>query len=268
VISRIHQKLGTAGFIISIVALVAALGGTALAAKGALSAKQKKEVEKIAKKLDKPGAPGATGPAGPAGKDGAPGANGSNGQNGQNGESVTSTPVAGGACGVGGTGAKYTVGGSSTTVCNGKNGTTGFTETLPEGKTETGVWGSTGAVTTRSYNVSFPIPLATAPTAVVVQPGEMNTSAGANQGCPWDGESGTPTAEPGKFCIYVAIEPSNANFGAVFVTHPHWEEFLGEYVGEGVGGASEYGADLKVACQTGGSEAKCVGYGAWAVTAP
>ena len=31
-ISRIHQKLGTAGFIISIVALVAAFGGGAYAA--------------------------------------------------------------------------------------------------------------------------------------------------------------------------------------------------------------------------------------------
>ncbi|MBA3867401.1 MAG: hypothetical protein H0X42_13840 [Solirubrobacterales bacterium] len=49
-ISRIHQKLGTAGFIISIVALVAALGGGAYAASGGLSGKQKKEVEKIAKK--------------------------------------------------------------------------------------------------------------------------------------------------------------------------------------------------------------------------
>jgi hypothetical protein len=45
---RVHQKLGTAGFVISIVALVAALGGGAYAASGSLSGKQKQEVSKIA----------------------------------------------------------------------------------------------------------------------------------------------------------------------------------------------------------------------------
>ena len=48
-ISRIHSKLGTAGFIVAIVALVAALG-VALAASG-LNSKQKKEVKKIAKQF-------------------------------------------------------------------------------------------------------------------------------------------------------------------------------------------------------------------------
>ena len=58
-IERIHQKLGTAGFVIAIVALIAALGGTALAA-AKLNGTQKKEVEKIAKKYA--GKPGAAGP--------------------------------------------------------------------------------------------------------------------------------------------------------------------------------------------------------------
>ncbi|HVV72142.1 MAG TPA: hypothetical protein VHI52_11700 [Verrucomicrobiae bacterium] len=47
-IQRIHQKLGTAGLIVAIVALVAALAGGAYAAGGGLSGKQKKEVTKIA----------------------------------------------------------------------------------------------------------------------------------------------------------------------------------------------------------------------------
>jgi hypothetical protein len=86
-IRSIHEKLGTAGFIISIIALVAALGGSAFAAKGALTHKQKKEVRKIAKKeakreaqteakkyAGKPGPAGAKGDTGAKGDRGAKGA--------------------------------------------------------------------------------------------------------------------------------------------------------------------------------------------------
>jgi hypothetical protein len=78
-IRSIHQKLGTAGFVISIIALVAALGGSAFAAKGALTHKQKKEVKKIAqteakKFAGKPGPAGAKGDTGPKGDRGAKGA--------------------------------------------------------------------------------------------------------------------------------------------------------------------------------------------------
>jgi hypothetical protein len=67
-IRKVHEKLGTAGFIISIVALVAAMGGGAYAASGGLTKKESKEVEKIAKKYagkyaGKPGADGADGAA-------------------------------------------------------------------------------------------------------------------------------------------------------------------------------------------------------------
>ena len=48
--SRIHEQLGTAGFVISIVALVFAMAGGAIAANGGLNGKQKKEVKKFAKK--------------------------------------------------------------------------------------------------------------------------------------------------------------------------------------------------------------------------
>lgn len=85
-LSRIHDKLGTAGFVVAIVALVAALAGTAIAASG-LNAKQKKEVKKIAKKYaGKPGAPGATGPQGPKGDTGAQGPKGDQGIQGEQGE--------------------------------------------------------------------------------------------------------------------------------------------------------------------------------------
>ena len=70
--SRMHNKLGTAGLLVAIVALVFAMVGGAYAAKGALTGKQKKEVTKIAKKYA--GKPGAQGPQGPAGLVGPKGA--------------------------------------------------------------------------------------------------------------------------------------------------------------------------------------------------
>ena len=70
--SRMHNKLGTAGLLVAIVALVFAMVGGAYAAKGALTGKQKKEVEKIAKKYA--GKPGAQGPQGAAGLVGPKGA--------------------------------------------------------------------------------------------------------------------------------------------------------------------------------------------------
>ena len=141
-ISRIHSKLGTAGFVISILALVVALGGGAYAASGGLTGKQKKEVEKIAKKYaGKPGGPGAAGAGGPQGPAGTNGTNGKDGINGGKGEqgspgsagsagaagkSVTSSPVLPGdtACGGRG-GAVYeieNVAASETEICNGSVG--------------------------------------------------------------------------------------------------------------------------------------------------
>lgn len=276
-ISKLHERLGTAGFAVAVIALIAALAGTAFAAAG-LNGKQKKEVKKIAKQFaGKNGAPGATGPAGPkgdkgdAGASGTNGTNGTDGTNGTNGKNVTLTvePEGTGNCeGRGGT--KVEVEGDSASkkfVCNGKAGTTGFTTTLPEGKTETGVWGTASVAQRKTtYDVSFPIPLAEAPTSVVVTPGEMADGTGATNGCPWDG-TGTPTADAGTFCVYEAVEPSTSNLVAVQIAHPEYEEFLGEFIGFGAVGASEYGAALRTLC-SGGVEAECVGFGAWAVTAP
>jgi hypothetical protein len=138
-LQRIHGRLGTAGFVISIVALVAALGGGAYAASGGLTGKQKKEVEKIAKKYaGKPGTPGAAGGLGPAGAKGDAGAAG-----------------AAGAAGKEGSQGKQGL--------QGAPGQTGFTETLPAGKTETGTWSALIPATTSAREsdvaISFPIPL-------------------------------------------------------------------------------------------------------------
>lgn len=163
--SRIHNKLGTAGLVVAIVALVAALGGTAFAMTG-LNSKQKKEVTTIAKKFA--GKPGPAGPAGPQGPAGAPGANGAKGATGSQGiqgiQGIQGEPGPTGPTGPEGPlgpegpkgasivaeteakgtekceglgGSKFHAEGSVTNVfaCNGQ---TGFTEVLPKGKTETG----------------------------------------------------------------------------------------------------------------------------------
>jgi hypothetical protein len=91
-LSRMHQRLGTAGLVVAIVALVAALTGAAFAA-GGLTKQQEKQVKKIAKKYaGKPGPagpqgqPGSQGQAGAKGDKGDPGKDGTNGTNGTDGE--------------------------------------------------------------------------------------------------------------------------------------------------------------------------------------
>jgi len=84
-LSRVHNKLGTAGLIVAVVALIAALGGAAFAASGKLTSTEKKEVKKIAKKVAKPGPKGDTGAKGdqgPKGEKGDPGAKGEQGPKG------------------------------------------------------------------------------------------------------------------------------------------------------------------------------------------
>jgi hypothetical protein len=138
-LSRIHNKLGTAGLVIAVIALVAALAGTAIAAAG-LNSKQKKEVKKIAKQFaGKPGAPGATGPQGPAGPQGSKGDKGDQGEQGKQG-------------------------------IQGKSGTFS-TEPLPSGQTLTGVWGVAGGEEdTALAAISFPIKVTPAPHAIYPGP--------------------------------------------------------------------------------------------------
>jgi hypothetical protein len=265
--SRIHAKLGTAGFIISIVALVAALGGGAYAASGGLNGKQKKEVEKIAKKYagkpGKNGAPGATGAKGDAGAAGAkgdagaqgiPGGNGSDGGPGAAGKSVVVAPEGPGPeCGTGGISVEVEGTGSQEFVCNGEQGPPGNPWTaggkLPSGATETGTWSiSVAAEGSILQPLSFSLPLATSPEPILV---DGDTAPG----CPGV-ENGLPTAEAGKLCLYqnkltvTEFTPSSGFLKPFSPTAP---------------GAGPSGTILAFTC---GESGPCLRVGAWAVTAP
>ena len=264
-IRSIREPFGTAGLIVACVALVAALGGTALAA-AKLNGTQKKEVEKIAKKFaGAPGAAGSTGPAGPAGAKGDTGAAGTNGTNGTNGApgapgaSVTGTPIAsGGACGTE-TGVKYTLSATSTNICNGK---TGFTDTLPSGKTETGTWAL--SETSLGFNgafasISFPIPLAAAGpehSAEVFKQHETDEEEFTTN-CP--GTVGNPKAAKGFLCVYTLFEHLEHATNILEARSP-----TGTHLAYGPSGAI-----LSVAFMEGEPDlAVAEVYGSWAVTAP
>ena len=190
-LSRMHNKLGTAGLVVAIVALIAALTGAAYAA-GGLTKSQEKQVTKIAKKYaGKNGKDGATGPAG------AQGAKGDKGEKGDKGD--TGNP--------------------------GQNGTFS-TEPLPTGQTLTGVWSSKApAGSEGSVTISYPIQVEEpAPTAIVVidpngaegitwdpstgegtgfegSPTYLELEAEIEALCP--GAVSTPIAEPGTLCVYM-----------------------------------------------------------------
>jgi hypothetical protein len=275
--SKLHSSLGTAGLVIAVVAVVAALTGGAYAATGGLTAKQKKEVEKIANKVAKPGPAGpqglqgAKGDAGAAGAAGKDGANGTNGTNGSNGKSVVIGNSAPG-CGAAG-GKTIEVAGEPATKQNVCNGQTGFTETLPTGKTETGTWvvgpypkleSYPGKNTGVRISVSFSIPLASEPTPhlILANGKEFNGSFEEVTSTTCTGSVTAPTAEPGNFCLY-------AQTGSlVSVSNPTGTLFLNPSSGfvnpeTAAGGVSKAGVLLEVFTkETNGAEA----FGTWAVT--
>lgn len=222
-ISRIHSKLGTAGFIVAIVALVAALSGVAIAASG-LNGKQKKEVKKIAQTEAKKfsGVPGPPGPAGPAGPAGAAGPKGDKGDTGSQGSAgaagkgvVLTAEPKGANCKEGGT--KVEVEGNAASkkfVCN---GLTGFTDTLPSGKTETGAWALGQSSEASAVALSFNIPLAQAPEKIhyvkldekeYTRSGESFAVADPPVNCL--GEVADPEALPGHVCVYEGVNLGEA----------------------------------------------------------
>jgi hypothetical protein len=176
-VSRIHEKLGTAGFVIAILALVAALGGTAIAAAG-LNGKQKKEVTKIAKKYaGQDGAAGAIGPQGPPGAKGDTGAPGEPGKPGKDGED------------------------GEDGVCS-----EGIPEcVLPSGATLTGTWAANSSGTTASDVARFAISYALRipsfgdPNEKVIL---IKEEEPASTECP--GSLAAPEAAPGFLCLYAA----------------------------------------------------------------
>jgi hypothetical protein len=187
-LSRIHNRLGTAGFVVAIVALIAALGGTAFAAVDRLSSQEKKEVKKIAKSLVQPGPVGPQGPQGAQGAQGnpgtpgTPGAPGKDGEDGEDGED--------GACS------------ASAPQC-----------VLPDGATLKGVWGMSSIDVSRPFApISFPLALSTEPEGrIFMEPGATPTDE-----CPGTHED--PQAKAGYLCVYASfnfenLDPSSADFG-------------------------------------------------------
>jgi len=263
-VRAVREPFGTSGLIVACVALIAALAGGAYAASGGLTAKQKKEVKKIAKQFaGKPGATGATGPAGAtgakgdagaAGTAGANGTDGTNGTNGTNGVSPIGTAFSGEQNGCKEGGVKF-VGANVAVACNGAKGEpgeTGFTDTLPPGKTETGTWALGPLAETTVVPLSFPIPLAEAPESLhfVNLEGKEQTAEGETPGTPVNclGSAETPIAAPGHVCVY-----EGANFGEA-------EGFSANSVLTALttsGATFLYSIDVNQ-----------VAYGSWAVTAP
>jgi hypothetical protein len=211
---RMHLNPATA---IATLALVFAMTGGAYAASKYLITSTKQISPKVLKSLKgKAGAKGANGangangaggpqgpagPQGPGGPQGPAGGAGPAGGPGPAGESVTNKAVTPGAtCKEGG--AEFKVGsGTATKACN---GTTGFTETLPSGKTETGTWSTIYAAAAEgdlmSSSISFTIPLAEAP---------ENAQFIKATGTPLAGCSGTaakPEAAPGNLCVFASAE--------------------------------------------------------------
>jgi collagen triple helix repeat protein len=271
---RIHQKLGTAGFIISIVALVAALGGGAYAANGGSAAKATASAKA---KQGKQGKPGKTGPAGPAGAQGPAGPAGPKGDTGAAGAN-------------GSNGASGATGAKGATGATGATGQTGFTSTLPAGKTETGTFllESTGLsaqiATTISFAIPLPSSLGEAEVHLIAPDGKelvKKTTEPAEEvdptGCgtaiktPTGPEinAANPQAAPGNLCVYIGAAISEeiyATLGSQLIVDPVAECASLACFGKGEGGvgASTAGARLYTTSE---APQEAV-WGTWAVTAP
>jgi Collagen triple helix repeat (20 copies) len=249
---RKHLSPATA---LAFIALVFALTGGAFAATG--SSGQGSNLTASTAKAKPKAKPAPRGPAGPKGATGAPGAAGATGPAGAAGaKGETGAAGAPGAPGTPGEpgkpGVKGETGVKGEQGIQGEPGTTGYTETLPAGKTETGTFSAmnTGTEAATIFDaISFSIPLA-APldgTHVHLIPaGETG-----EEGCT-GGTSKAPLAEPGNLCVYATfISGEGSKFGVSL--NPE---------GPSVG-AGKTGAVVEVSL-----EAASFGYGVWAVTAP
>ena len=261
---RFRDQVGTAGFVISIVALIAAFGGGAYAASGGLTAKQKKEVKAIAKQFaGKPGTAGANGTNGPPGDKGAPGANGSNGSSGANGKSVETGAATVAECPEGG--ATVQVAGEAATkkkICNGEEGPQGpegspwaAGGTLPSGKKETGAW-AIGTEANENFalydSISFTLPLASSVKARFVNAaGEEVIESSGTPATVCLGSAANPTAPAGNLCIY-----EQAGVKTLFESAFNPEGGPANFAGKG-------GVNIVFYTEPGGTAR-----GDWAVTAP
>lgn len=255
-ISVIRKRVTYANVALTL-ALVFLMSGGALAAGHYLITSTKQINPKVLKALKgasgangrngDTGAQGPQGPQGAKGEAGAIGAPGGEGKAGSNGASVitTAVPVGSAKCEEKG-GAEFKVGaGTATFACNGE---TGFTEALPTGKTETGVWATTPSAEGFAWvSISFNIPLAVALNAEHVH---YVAASGNGSTCP--GTAVEPKAEPGNLCVYESDELN--------LTHePQNVIDLGARPG-----ASRVGA---VVVFEAGASGPRLGLGSWAVTA-
>jgi hypothetical protein len=200
--------------VIATVALLFAMTGGAYAAGHYLITSTKQIKPSVLKQLKgsngkagsagSAGTAGTAGPAGPQGPAGPGGPGGPPGANGTNGTSVTSKQLSTGeaACAHEG-GTEFTAAeGKKTTACNGK---TGFTSTLPSGKTETGVWAISEVAKKSLFGrVRAPISL-NIPLEAPLDESHVKIIEGvgaAGSGCD-GGSAEKPTAEPGFLCIYI-----------------------------------------------------------------
>ena len=148
-------------------------------------------------------------------------------------------------------------------VCNGAKGAdgeTGFTDTLPGGKTETGSWSSPSLSENPSevlMPISFAIPLAADIAGSNVH---FLPLGGSDANC--TGTAASPAAAPGHLCVYTAvaievIEAENKTINAVI------QKSGAPYSGGFASGASQTGAVLNM-----NVPAFTIANGTWAVTAP
>jgi len=224
-------------------ALVFAMTGGAYAAKHYLITNTKQISPKVLKQLKgkngkngvngAQGVAGAAGPQGPAGAAGAKGENGANGSNGSNGVSVTSAVASSTECKAGGV--KLTSASGTSAVCNGaqgKEGTFGG-QTLPTGKTLTGVFAAAGSSEAKvgepgwsrvSTGVSFQLPVPVLGggvlNAAVIHPGEAENEeeskwAEAIKEKHCKGTATNPGAAEGWLCVFVETQ-ENLSVLAVF----------------------------------------------------
>jgi hypothetical protein len=232
------------------------------------------------------GKTGATGPAGPAGATGSAGTNGTNGSPGSPGSpgtagaSVVSKKVAAGAHCTNG-GSEFTASGSETTyACNGTDGTTGFTETLPEGETEMGAWTAFFPASTETeetfVSISFPIPLkepvSDTPTDhtfyVTLEEQKGENGKIAPEQC--TGTAEAPTAASGDLCLY----EGSAHFPSTEPGEPSREPVVGSSIyragtkaGTAGTGIGTTGSIVFVRYPGGTEDESAFSYGSFAVTA-
>jgi hypothetical protein len=269
------RKRGTYANIAMTLALVFAMSGGAYAAGKYLITSTKQISPKVLKQLKgakgPAGTQGLAGPAGPQGPEGKAGANGKDGTNGTDGVSVTGAAAANTECPNGGE--KYTSASGSTAVCNGTNGQTGFTATLPKGQTEKGTWAAyfvTEGKVSELLPISFPIPLAAELEASQVHYILAN-------GKEWDIATQAEATSPSTTCLGTSVEPkATAGSLCIYATSPGVNykpyEFAGpEHIFNPSGpaeastmveGAGKAGAILQLP-----PENLKIVYGTWAVTA-